>query len=121
VSGSNEEMIMPIESGRSGASAPSGHSPSGLSQSPLSQAQPNVPNAETLVRLMSAWCSLTCNKFEKAYPFFEADIQRTIKEYDLARGSTLEAAALLFAEYADSIVAALAKDRLSALPTDNGR
>lgn len=31
--------------GRSGAEAPSGHSPQGLSQSPLSQAEPSVPNA----------------------------------------------------------------------------
>lgn len=67
----------------------------------------NVPDADALVNLLSAWGSLPAHKFHKAYPFFEADRQRTIEEYDLMnddRGK-LEATALLFSDYADNIFA----------------
>jgi len=66
----------------------------------------NVPDAETLVRLMSAWSNLPKHKFHRAYPFFDADRQRMFDEYGLGKESTdLEATALLFAEYADDIFA----------------
>jgi hypothetical protein len=65
----------------------------------------NVPNADALVRLMSAWSSLPQHKFHAAYPFFEGDRQRVINEYELFDDdrAKLEATALLFAEYADEI------------------
>lgn len=67
----------------------------------------NVPDADALVRLMSAWSSLPRHKFNRAYPFFDADRQRTIEEYDLIRDdrAKLEATALLFSDYADNIYA----------------
>jgi hypothetical protein len=44
---------MDIDTGRSGADAPSGLRPDGLSQSSLSQAEPLVPNAAQLIDQLS--------------------------------------------------------------------
>lgn len=94
-------------------------SPSGHSASPepkVSALRANVPNAEALIALMSAWSCMPKHKFDRAYPFFEADRQRTIEEYDLFRDdrAKLEATALLFAEYADELYASGMEARRAA-------
>jgi hypothetical protein len=78
----------------------------------------SVPNAETLIRLMSAWSCLPAHKFHRAYPFFEGDRQRIIEEYELIDDdrAKLEATALLFSEYADNIRTSAIEARSDATP-----
>ena len=75
-----------------------------------------VPNADALVRLMSAWSSMPGAKFHAAYPFFGDDRERVIADYELMRDdrAALEATALLFSEYADEIYALAIEARRAA-------